>query len=153
MIKITSFELKPTKTGKQRAEAIVSADGGSPVAVTIWGDFPNFANLNVGSEIEAIVVPSKDPKYKPSLKSVLTPPAFIKKARTDIKEAQERKEKMINRAMDRKDASIAYHGSLKNAIEFLAAQNREFSLEEVYSIQEKLLEHWDEYNKDINVDY
>lgn len=60
-----------------------------------------------------------------------------------IRQAQDTKARYIAEAQDRKDDSIAYFNSLNNAIVFLSAtKGTNFTLDEVYLVQNLLLERW-----------
>lgn len=119
---ITWLEQKTTSTGKVKANAqLRGAEGKIIENVTIWSDYPDFSNLRPGSTVEGDLVPSRDPKYGPTLygkrkESNLGPkPAWARKE-TNIAQAQERKAGYIKEAQDRKEMSIAYFNSLNSAI-------------------------------------
>ena len=64
-----------------------------------------------------------------------------------IAKAQAAKAEYIKEAQQRKEDSIAYFNAINNAIAYLATKNEPFGLEEVFTIQEKLLERYESYNK------
>lgn len=115
--KISCLERGETSTGKKKATATLIGEDGKQLDVTIWGDFPNFAELMPGSEIEGELRPSSDPKYKPSL----SPPRVSKTGQGGGYKAQ-----VVEKAMERKESGIARfqaskEESIKIASTFTAA--------------------------------
>lgn len=109
-------EKKTTSTGKEKMDCtLVDEQGQKTSGATIWADFPNYAELMNGSEVEGDLVPAKDPKYGPTLYPAKAKPA----ARTGgfgVKAAQERKAEMIEKAQERKEESIAFFNATNAAI-------------------------------------
>lgn len=121
--KLDWSEKKTTSTGKMKLDAtLVGEDGVKVENVTIWGDFPNFASLMTGNDVEGTIQEKQNGNYlnrtlypiKPS-----NPPpggarrplnASITKAmetkREGIKEAQENRSEAVRIASTFRDATL-----------------------------------------------
>ena len=113
-------ENKPTSTGKPKMEArLKGEDGTLHDKVTIWGDFPNFAGIMTGHEIEGDIVPSKDPKYAPSLYAPKAPAragySGPTRSPSAITQAMKRKEDGIEKTLDRKEDGIKISSTMRDA--------------------------------------
>lgn len=118
-------ERKVTSTNKTKMDArLRGADGSLIENVSIWGDFPNFAGLMNGGQVEGDLVPAKDPKYGPTL----YPPrpqttsggaprssggAFKQK---QIEEHTARKEMFIKETIGAKERAIQMAGAERDAV-------------------------------------
>lgn len=116
--KIAWIEQKSTKDGKPKAEATLvgetESENATGVKVTIWGDFPNYGAIVNGGMIEGEIVPSRDPKYLPSLKPSVSPKMA---SRGNFKAEQ------VERVMDKKNASISqFQDNKEEAIRLASAQ-------------------------------
>ncbi len=85
----------------------------------MWGDFPGYATLQVGSEIEANLTPAKDPKYKPSLSPVSTQTTYGG-ANRGYRGGSGMKSEEIKQAQERKSESISYFNSVNSAISLVS---------------------------------
>ncbi len=112
LYKIAWIEQKPTKDGKAKAEATLVGTGESEnatgVKVTIWGDFPDYANIQNGGTIEGDIVSPKDSKYLPSLYPPKAPKLTSNGGYKDkvIKGAQDRKKGDIEHFQGEKEMGI-----------------------------------------------
>lgn len=107
-------ERKTTSTGKEKLDCTLKDEQGHKTEkVTIWGDFPNFASLMTGFEVEGDLVPAKDPKYGPTLYPAKAP--RFRSSGENIKQKSE----MIEKAQDRKEESIAFFNSTNAAIDLV----------------------------------
>ena len=143
--RITSLKTKNTSKGDlKELDLLEEATGASYAKVAVWPDFPNFTAIVEGGDVEGTIQERQVGQY---LNRSLRPVAAqrVPRAPSGIKAAQERKEVMIKQAQERKNESISYFNALNNAIAYLAAQKNSFSLEEVYAVQDKLLERWQEF--------
>lgn len=113
-------EQKTTSTGKTKLNTTLKDDkGNQTVDVTIWQDYPNFATLQPGSEVEGDLVAAKDPKYGPTLypprSNLGAKPGWAKKDPAAITKAMERKEQGIERFQASKEESIKMAGAMRDA--------------------------------------
>lgn len=112
-MKITQIEKKRTTTGKDKADVVL--DGATKA--TIWGDFPKYADLAIGMEVEGELIPSKDPKYAPTLSPLKKTTQWgMSKPYAKGGVSQAERDKSIEKAQDRKAESIAYFNSVNSAI-------------------------------------
>lgn len=118
-------EQKTTSTGKQKMDALLTNQETKEKTdkVTIWGDYPNFATLMTGHDVEGELVPAKDPKYGPTLyppKPAQTTQQGAYRGSGGMNKMMETKAKNIEEAQKRKSESIAYFNSVNSAISLLA---------------------------------
>lgn len=112
--KIEWMEKKTTSTGKEKADCSLKAGTETVENVTIWADFPDFANLMPGSTVKGTLTPAKDPRYGPTL----YPPKSPKQAA-----GANFKQKMIDDTMTRKEGSIEkFQNSKEENIKLSAAE-------------------------------
>ncbi len=105
--------LPPTQTGKVRAN--VFFEGG--VKATIWQDFPNFATIASGSELEGDLVPSKDGKYAPTLyPPKVSPVGTFGPNRGGMAKVMETKQANIRESMEVKYDAIKMAGAIRDAV-------------------------------------
>lgn len=146
--KIDWIEKGTTSTGKVKADATLS-DAAGKYEVTIWGDFPGFANLLNGGEVEGEIKPASDPKYKPSLNTprvtkTSAPSTFKQKM---IEDTMIKKEQSIGRFQDSKEFSIKVSSTFRAAVDSAIAEyqeQRRVSIATEVSL-EKLFEKWREF--------
>ncbi len=114
--KINWMEVKQTSTGKTKADCSLIDESGIEIdKVSIWSDFPDFANLKPGSEVNGDLVKAKDPKYGPTLYPAKTYKTFAAKPKVDIGKMMEKKEASIGRFQDNKEESIKISGAQRDA--------------------------------------
>ena len=113
--KIEWLERKETSTGKKKIDATVKDEQGVNADVTIWADFPGFAELNSGMTIEAELRPASDPKYRPSLSPV----------RAQKAQGGGYRQKLIDDNMEKKNASISHFQANKEESIKLAGAQRD----------------------------
>ncbi len=113
-----SEQKPPTATGKLRMVATLTDENNSDITnVTIWGNFPGYAELMSGHDVEGILIPAKDPKYGPSLSPIKTnvAPRGNWGAKKDIVagqlEVQSTITKNVERAQDRNAWMYAKQGA------------------------------------------
>ncbi len=147
LYKIDWLEVKKTSTGKNLKRARLIDESGVEIEdVSIWDNFPNWADLRPGGEVTG-EVKSNDKGYKSlyEIKEKRGAPA-------GIKAAQERKAEMIEKAQGRKNDSIAYFNSLNSAISFVSNFKNEMSVSHagdaydlIIQYRDKFLEEWKAY--------
>lgn len=151
--KIDWLEVKTTSTGKNVKKCVLLDESGTKINdVSVWGDFPNWADLRPGSEISG-EIKTNNKGYK----SLYPEKATTSRPPSGIKAAQERKAEFIEKAQDRKNDSIAYFNSLNSAISFVdkfrnefEIQNHDDAFEIVLKCRDKFLDEWQAYDaKDI----
>lgn len=111
-------ERKTTSTGKEKLDcslldcSLKDELGVATQNVTIWGDFPNFNEIMPGSKVTGTLTPAKDPKYGPTL--------YAPKPQ---KQGGVYKSQVIEKAMDKKEASIAkFQDQKEESIRLMSAQ-------------------------------
>lgn len=116
-MKINWIEIGQTTTGKTKADITFEGD---TKKVTAWADFPGFADLKPGSEVEGTIVPKAvgnktyytlyAPKGNFARAGVSKPNFAIKEAqatkREDIATAQKNKEEGIRVSSTFRDATL-----------------------------------------------
>lgn len=110
-------EQKTTKNGKLKLDAtLTSAEGVKIENVTIWGDFPNFDKLMTGNDVEGTIQEKQNGNYLNRTLYPIQAANTSKPARTEMtNKAIERKEKTIEKAMDRKEDSFKTSGTFRDA--------------------------------------
>lgn len=117
--RISYIERKITGTGKSKADCtLIDINGVATNGVSIWADFPGFAELTEDSVVQGELFPARDPKYGPTL----YPPKGNRQSagagggKTQaIAGAMERKEQGIKRAQDTKELGIKVAGAGRDA--------------------------------------
>lgn len=153
---IDKAELKGTSKGTILKVDLVDENGVLDEGVTIWNNFPNFASLKTGSEVNGSVVVKKNGQYtNKSLYEDKTSTIGTPRG-TGIKAAQERKAVMIEKAQDRKNESIAYFNSLNVAIQFVAAFSKNLEMGEAFDsvvhFRDLFLQEWQKYERSDTTD-
>lgn len=122
--KIEFLEKKTTSTGKEKADvSLTGADGQTIQSATIWGDFPDFANLAPGSTVRGTLTPAKDPRFGPTLypprpqttRGGASGASTAAKTKV-IEKAMERKEESIQKFQASKEESIRLAGCQRDAV-------------------------------------
>ncbi len=119
------MEQKPTKDGKPKADARLKDEAGAIYEhVTIWGDFPGYAEIMSGHEIEGFIAPAKDPKYAPSLKPLDGPK---RAGNANFKHVQDKEVLDIKRGdishfQENKELSIKIASTMNKAVELAIAE-------------------------------
>lgn len=125
--KIQSCEQVVLKTGKVKVNAtLISEDNATLEHVTIWSDFPNFANLKGGDVVEGVISTKVNGNYT---NHTLYPPATGTSSTGQntrsggaIRAAQERKQEAIRESQESKDFSIKVASTLTNAVNLALAE-------------------------------
>ncbi len=124
--KVSWLENKVTSTGKSKADATLIDPNETIIeGVTIWGDFPKFAELRPGVSVEGDVVIKQNGKYTnkslyaPKTNTLRNPsaPAWATAKPTGIKAAQERKAEGIEKSFDRKEEGIKVSSTMRDAVQ------------------------------------
>lgn len=114
------MEQKPTKEGKPKADARLKDETGTVYEhVTIWGDFPGYAEIMSGHSIEGVITPASDPKYAPSLKPLTGPK---RASNSNFKHHQDKEVLDIRRGdishfQENKELSIKIASTMNKAVE------------------------------------
>lgn len=120
-MKINWIEVGQTSTGKVKADITFEGDD---KRVTAWGDFPNFANLKAGMDIEGSIVPKVVGNktyytiYPP--KGNLGGQGF-KRPNAGIEKNMDRKDASITKTMDRKEEGIREAAIMRDSALLTAA--------------------------------
>ena len=147
-ITITAIESKTTKTQKPYKSCAVKNESGADFKVNIWSDFPDFANLQVGSIVRAKL--EQNGQYWNIVSETQSNPrgnAGFKTAQ--IEKTMERKEKSISNFQDNKELSIKIASTMRGAIDLAIAEytRNPNSLDNLDALIEKWREwlwtHWD----------
>ena len=138
-------EKKTTSTGKEKIDATLKEGENTIEKVTIWGDFPNFAGIMTGHDIEGDVVPAKDPKWGPTL----YPPKTSNvghpvRSSGAITKAMEKKEESIGRFQDNREMSIKIASTLSMANNTALAFLQGESIKDVGVFKEQV-KRWREF--------
>lgn len=117
IFKILKIERKQTASGKDMARLnLQNPDGVIINDVTIWGDYPNFATLDVGHTTEGDVQEKQNGQYvNKTLYPARTNTLGAKRGGAGMAATMEKKEKSIGAAMDRKEASIEKMATFRDA--------------------------------------
>lgn len=145
--KIVWSEKKTTSTGKEKIDATLD-DGKRQIDhVTIWSDFPNFAEIKTGHEVEGDLVTKQNGQYtnntlypvKPVNSSPRSNSGFtggtnmMNKKQESIRESQERKEEGIMTSASMRDAVLLATAEYVNypdaSLELLVKKWRKFILD------------------------
>lgn len=151
--KITAIETKTTSTGKTMKKATIVDEGGVETTdVAIWDSFPNFANLEVGSEVASELEIKQNGNY--TNKSLKTPANRTTGAYTRssgaITKAMEKKEASIEKFQDNKEEGIKISATMRDAVlcaiaEYNKDPHNLDTLEELIRKWRKIL--WFEWDK------
>lgn len=139
--KIIWSEKKTTSTGKEKIDATLDDGQRTIDKVTIWGDFPNFAGLMTGHEIEGDIVTKQNGAYTNHTLypvKVATTPKF---GASGGMKMMEKKAENIKEAQERKSESIAYFNSVNSAIALVGKRLGEIS-EAQMKLELKLWRDW-----------
>lgn len=152
--KIDWLERKTTSTGKQKADTTLMAIDGTKVAdVTIWSDFPNFAELMPGTQLEGDIVTKQNGQYvNRTLYPIRQPGA--PRGNANIAKSMERKEKSIEKFQDSKETSILISSSIRDAVQIALEEQKTMGGFGMDSFKERF-EHWrgwliKQHQKEIN---
>jgi len=151
--KIIWSEKKTTSTGKEKIDATLD-DGQKTIdKVTIWADFPNFAEIKTGHEIEGDLVTKQNGQYT---NHTLYP---VKVATTSnfgrsggVSKLMDKKAENIKEAQERKAESIAYFNSVNSAIALLSKMGIESMSESQIRVnlvawRDWFLKEYEDWNK------
>jgi hypothetical protein len=138
-------ERKTTSTGKEQIKATLKDGEKTIEGVTIWADFPKFTELMTGHDVEGDLVPSKDPKWGPTLYApkdqqvghpVRSPGA--------INKAMEKKAENIAVAQDNKANSIKVASTMSMAVNTALAFLQGETIKDA-GVFKSQVEKWREY--------
>ena len=145
-------EKKTTTTGKAVMSATLKDETGATYdKVSIWSDFPDYANLMTGHSVEGEII-TNDKGYK-SLKPVFAPKqggngAYKQKVMDD---AMEKKAGYITQAQGNKEMGIKVASTMRMAVDLAIADDSPTPLAEKILFWRKWTwEHWDAEEKDFN---
>lgn len=113
------MEERTTGTGKKFAKTtLVDANGQTHEEVAIWGDFPSFADLRHGAEVEGDIVVKDNGQYK---NKTLYPARQTngRPSSNPMNKVMEKKAEYIKEAQQRKEDSIAFFNANNSAIALL----------------------------------
>lgn len=116
---LSNVEKKQTSTGKEKADVTLTNPAGTSVQkVTIWGDFPNFANLQDGMTVDGDYSEKVNGQYTnrtlyPSRQATTSYGA--NRGSGGIAKAQATKAEGIAKSMDRKEESIKESSTFRDA--------------------------------------
>ncbi len=153
-IKIDSVLDKKTSQDKPYKACEVITEDGGVYKVNIWSDFPDFANLKVGSVVRAKL--EQKGQYWNILSETQAKPrggasgAYKEKV---IGEAMERKEKSISSFQDNKEFSIKVASTMSGAVALAVAEYKDKTIldtldKAVLKWREFLWRNWDVDPKD-----
>lgn len=130
-------ELKPTSTGKQRFLATLKDEQGVVTDnVTLWGDFPDFATLAPGREVNGKISEKQNGQYlNRTLYPETTYKTFTAKP-SGIAKAQETKRNDIAVAQDNKAESIKISSTFRDATLITISMFGDREADEVWFKQE-----------------
>lgn len=138
MIKVLSCEEKLTKLGKPFKKLEVETEG-EIRWVSMWSNYPNFANIKAGSEFDGKM--TKEGNYwNLSMEGAVSRGGGFKTA--DIAKAQEVKRTDIKNAQDNKENSIKIASTMRMAVDLALA---EYGTPEVLDTLEQGIEKWRAY--------
>ena len=145
---------KITKTNKPYKSLTVRQENGTEHKVNIWSDFPNFANVQVGTVIRGKIEPNG--KYTNLISELqankpISQGGAFKTAQ--IEKAQENKAAYIAKAQDNKESSIKTASTMRMAVDLAIAErsNGHQSLDNTFeeSIRKWREWCWSEWDMDI----
>lgn len=113
---IVWLEQKPTSAGKMKANATLRDVRGVEESVTIWGEFPGYANLRPGYKVTGVITSKADKNNRvwKSLQagSVANSPL---RSPTPVKSAAELTAKSVEKSIDRKEDNIRMASTFRDA--------------------------------------
>lgn len=132
-----------TSTNKDKAD-VVLIDGEEKIEVTIWGDFPGYANLMPGLKIPGELKLATDPKYKPTLSAPRTPKMVANSGfkQKQIEATMDKKNEAIGRFQATKEESIKMAGAQRDAVLLVTTFYKEKQLTDA-EIKTKVVEFRD----------
>lgn len=133
IFKILKIERKQTASGKDMARLnLQNPDGVIINDVTIWGDYPNFATLDVGHTTEGDVQEKQNGQYvNKTLYPARTNTLGAKRGGAGMAATMEKKEKSIGAAMDRKENSIEKMAVFRDSTLLTVAYINKLPMEDV----------------------
>lgn len=155
-LKVTEVTDKVTSTQKPYKAVAVTDEQGTSHKVNVFSDFPNFANIVVGSVIRGSLV--QKGQYTNLLSETqsggTTGRSGVFKTQ-QIEKAQENKAQYIAKAQDNKDWSIRQASSMSNAIALAIAELKDPTVldkleEGIRKWRTWILENWDVDEKDFS---
>jgi len=153
--KVLSSENKITKTNKPYKKLTIEAPAGNSLDVNIFSDFPDFANITIGSVIRGKL--EQKGQYWNILSETQTKRpvgqsgAYKEKV---IGEAMQRKEGSIAKFQDNKEFSIMVASTMSGAVALAVAEYKDKTVldtldQAVLKWRQFLLDNWNVDPKDI----
>lgn len=139
--KLNWVERKTTSTGKQKIDATLDTPTGQERGITIWSDFPDFANLAAGRTVNGTITTSKDGKWK-SLQASESK-SFPQRSPSAISKAMDKKEASIEKFQDSKQDSIQKAAIIRDSTILTAAQTQGHNLD--VEAMKLLWEGWNDF--------
>lgn len=141
--KIIWSEKKTTSTGKEKIDATLDDGTRQLDHVTIWSDFPNFAGLMTGHEVEGDVVTKQNGAYTNNTLYPLKPVNASPRASGGFaggmgKQMMKEKQEGIKESQDRKEHSIKESSSIRDSVQLALA---EFNADSTVNLEERI-QHW-----------
>lgn len=157
--KVEWAESKPTSTGKPRKMCTLSDETGAHFkGVTLWGDFPSWAEIGPGSTVQG--------DYKDDGKYRTLYPTRAPRASQDptgggmrgVAAAQAREGDRIEKAQENKSNSIKVASSMRDATVLMGALGYKFdTTEEMWEMHKLLrtryIKEWDATEKSVDVPF
>lgn len=118
--KITASEAKTTSTGKAYKKVKIINEQGESFDTSVWSDFPDFANLTIGSALVGEL--KKNDKgylnlYPPRAATASTGPR-----RPNMERVMEKKEASIEDFTDKKELGIKISSTMRMAVDCAIAE-------------------------------
>lgn len=137
------FEQGMTKDGKVKATVTLKDLGGNEIKdVTLWSDFPDFANIRPGSKVSGVMTTKAGTNNKvwKSLHASKGRAAPAKKP--DMVKAVEKKAESIAASQDRKEASIKQTATFRDATLLTVEWRRERQAKGLTTTAEEWQTEW-----------
>ena len=150
--KINWLEEKTTSTGKKKYDLTLDKeDGTQEDKVTMWADFPDFANMKPGTEIEGDVVVKVNGQYTNKtiypIKPKVAPTGQTGGFKGNMVATMAKKQEGIEKSQSRKEDSIQISSTARDATILTTAELNGKTEQEIKDIWTKwrkwLLNNWD----------
>ena len=146
---------KTTKTNKPYKQLTVREENGTEHKVNIWSDFPDFANVKIGTVIRGKLEPNGQYMNLVSEMQVNKPTGAggaFKQAQ--IEKTMEKKNESIGKFQDNKEFSIMVASSMTNAVNLAIAEFKDKTVldtldQAVLKWRKFILDNWEVDPKDI----
>jgi len=146
--KLQNIERKTTSTGKAMLKC--SALGEDQVmheGVAIWSDFPRFADLKDGDEVEAEMDIKQNGQFTNKSLKYPSPAKTNGRGSYGINKAMEKKEESISKFQTNKEESIKISSTIRMAVDVVTAmdikeQNAETTKQMIEDWRRWFWKHW-----------